>query len=179
MPRTCVEQNLPVTVYGRGWEDRLPKEVVAGSSVRNELLSDYYRAAKIVLNDHWPDMARRGFISNRIFDAGLSGTLVISDDFEGKEIFFGSVPTCRDRAELEEKTRFFLASEEARRTLAGRLRHIVALSHTFDHRAQTLLRIARRTAAFRLGLPAGLATTTIDRPVEAPPGFDASAKPQA
>jgi hypothetical protein len=179
MPRTCVEQNLPVTVYGRGWEDRLPKEVVAGSSVRNELLSDYYRAAKIVLNDHWPDMARRGFISNRIFDAGLSGTLVISDDFEGKEIFFGSVLTCRDGAELEEKTRFFLAREEARRTLAGRLRHIVALSHTFDHRAQTLLRIARRTAAFRLGLPAGLATTTIDRPVEAPPGSDASAKPRA
>lgn len=167
MPKTCVERGLPVAVYGRAWGDQLPASVVRGTQVRNQTLSAYYRSAKIVLNDHWPDMAKRGFISNRIFDAGLSGALVLSDSFAGEEIFFGSVITCRDGEDLEEKVRFFLANEPVRRALGERLRQTVAMSHTFDHRARELVRVAQQIAALRLGLPAGAASSNSDGP--APP----------
>ena len=162
MPTTCVDHDLPVTVYGQGWENRLPESVIGGRHVRNQQLAAYYRSAKVVLNDHWPDMARRGFISNRIFDAGLSGSLVISDEFDGNEIFFGSVVTCRDGTDFERKARFFLGNEPARKALADRLRQIVTLSHTFDHRARELVRVARQTAAARLGLPTGAPSTNLD-----------------
>ena len=169
MPATCVNHDLPVTVYGQDWENRLPETVIGGRHVRNQQLGAYYRSAKIVLNDHWPDMARRGFISNRIFDAGLSGSLVISDEFDGDEIFFGSVVTCRDGADLERKARFFLENESARLALADRLRQIVTLSHTFDHRARELVRVARQTAAARLGLPTGAASANQDMAAPASP----------
>jgi spore maturation protein CgeB len=167
MPMTCAARGLPVTVYGQDWEGRLPPEAIGGRHVPNGRLGAYYRAAKVVLNDHWPDMARRGFVSNRIFDAGLCGALVVSDRFEGAEIFFGSVVTCRGEADLEAQLRFFLGNAPARRALAGRLRRIVLAQHTFDHRAHELVRVARRIAAFRLGLPAGAATGNDDIP--APP----------
>ena len=37
----------------------------------------------LVLNDHWADMAREGFVSNRIFDALATGAPVVSDSVPG------------------------------------------------------------------------------------------------
>jgi spore maturation protein CgeB len=145
--------------------------MVRGEHVPNHRLGAYYSSAGIVLNDHWPDMARRGFVSNRIFDAGLAGAFVISDDFAGKEMFYGSVVTCADAEDLEVKALHFLENAEARQALADRLRRIVLAAHTFDHRARDLVRVARRTLAFRLGLPIGAATTNVDAPAERTPDF--------
>jgi hypothetical protein len=164
MPMTCAARGLPITVYGQDWEDRLPEAAIGGRHVPNGRLGAYYRAAKVVLNDHWPDMARRGFVSNRIFDAGLCGALVVSDRFEGAEIFFGSVVTCSNAAELETELGFFLGNEPARRMLAERLRRIVLGQHTFDHRARELVHVARRIAALRLGLPTAVAAANEDLP---------------
>jgi hypothetical protein len=48
-----------------------------------------YARAEAVLNDHWPDMARLGFLSNRLFDAVASGARVVSDDAVGLTEVFG------------------------------------------------------------------------------------------
>jgi spore maturation protein CgeB len=88
-----------------------------------------------VLNDHWPDMRAQGFVSNRIFDVGLSGGFVISDTFAGAELFKDCIVTYETPAELRELCQRWLADEKGRRAVATRLRDRVLSRHTFDHRA--------------------------------------------
>lgn len=78
----AVEAGLPLTVYGPGWEG-LPAGVWQGAHVPNEHVPQLYRSHGIVLADHWPDMARDGFVANRVFDAIAAGARVISDEVVG------------------------------------------------------------------------------------------------
>lgn len=78
----AVEAGVPLTVYGRGWED-LPAGAWHGEYVDNRRLPELYHRHGIVLADHWPDMARNGFIANRVFDAVAAGARVICDDVVG------------------------------------------------------------------------------------------------
>ena len=52
----AISKNLPVSIFGTGWEKLLPPGWIAGAYIPNHLLHEYYAGAKIVLNDHWPDM---------------------------------------------------------------------------------------------------------------------------
>ncbi len=59
-----------------------------GEYVDNARLPEIYHRHGVVLADHWPDMASRGFVANRVFDAVASGATVICDDVAGvHEIF--------------------------------------------------------------------------------------------
>ena len=78
----AVEAGIPLAVYGPGWGG-LPEGVWQGEHVPNAQLPELYRAHGIVLADHWPDMAQRGFIANRVFDAVAAGAAVISDAVVG------------------------------------------------------------------------------------------------
>jgi GT2 family glycosyltransferase/spore maturation protein CgeB len=132
----ALERDLPLTLLGAEWEDLVGAERVSGSHVPNHLLSAYYASASIVLNDHWPDMATQGFVSNRIFDALAAGALVISDPVEGLEDLLGdAVPTFSDADELERMVRHFLADPEERHRIALQGMELVRNLHTFDHRA--------------------------------------------
>ena len=66
----------------------LPDGVWCGEYVDNRLLPELYAGHGIVLADHWPDMARHGFIANRVFDAVASGARVICDDVVGVDDVF-------------------------------------------------------------------------------------------
>jgi spore maturation protein CgeB len=95
-----------------------------------------YSSASIVLNDHWPDMAAHGFISNRIFDALAAGALVISDPVEGLDALLdGAVPTFSDADDLENLVRRLLADPDERTQKAERGMELIRRDHTFDARA--------------------------------------------
>lgn len=79
----AIEAGVGLTIYGSGWEGRVPPGVVKGEYFPNDRLAELYSSAQVVLNDHWPDMARHGFISNRIFDALACGARVVSDPVPG------------------------------------------------------------------------------------------------
>jgi GT2 family glycosyltransferase len=89
----CVEKELPLSVYGGGWDKLIPKKYIKGNFIENELIPYYYKRAKVVLNDHWDDMKKNGFISNRIYDVLAVGGTILTDyvvgmeDFEGKQLF--------------------------------------------------------------------------------------------
>ncbi|MEQ3670368.1 rhamnan synthesis F family protein [Pseudophaeobacter sp.] len=151
MPTACVERGLPIAIYGAEWEGLIPKRYVLGTHVPNNRLAAYYRASKIVLNDHWADMAREGFVSNRIMDAGLAGALVVSDRFEGEEVFMGNVVTCDRPQEVEEAVRHYLHYDAERQQKARNLQQLVQLHHTVDHRAGQVLRIIQGLARDRMG----------------------------
>ncbi|MFC5675816.1 glycosyltransferase family protein [Aeromicrobium endophyticum] len=128
-----------LTVFGDGWEQFIDPTHVAADHLDNERVPAAYRGARIVLNDHWPDMARLGFYSNRLFDAVAAGARVVSDRADGLEDVLG--PSARTYGSLDELRALLdpgsslwpgadvLASNAAR----------VAAQHSFDARARVLL----------------------------------------
>ncbi len=130
-----------LAVYGRSWTpERLDPRYLAGELVPNEDLAGFYAAAGIVLNDHWTDMQREGFLSNRLYDASAAGAFVISDAIDGlREEFDGGVVAYHGRAELRDLVEAYLADPEARAARAAQARAAVLARHTFDHRAQEIL----------------------------------------
>lgn len=142
--RDAVESGLPVTLVGRGWHEFLDPSRVAAYSIANAELSAAYRAAGIVLSDHFADMRRDGFIANRLFDAAASGARVITDEIAGLDGLFGtSVQVYRTREELvrlataPDRDAVF-GDEAARRAVAADVRE----KHSFAARARRLVEIA-------------------------------------
>ncbi|WP_298804241.1 glycosyltransferase [uncultured Pseudokineococcus sp.] len=149
--RVLVEAGRDVAVYGGGWERFLPPGVLRGAGIDNTALSAAYRGAGVVLNDHWDDMRRAGFASNRLFDAAASGARVISDHVEGLEEVFGPlVRTYRDQQELlalvDEGPAGFPPDDER-----ARLGRLVGAEHSFAARARVLLDAALAVRAGRPG----------------------------
>ena len=86
-----------VEVHGEGW----PNLTVASRQVPNAELGRLYASAGVVLNDHWADMRRDGFVSNRLFDAAACGARALSYDVAGaSELFGGLVRTFTEPAEV-------------------------------------------------------------------------------
>lgn len=153
--RTIIDDLTPtahdLAVYGADWTpDLLDPRHLRGPVVPNAELHRYYSSARIVLNDHWPEMAAAGFVSNRIYDALATGTLVVSDPVDGIERQFdGAVVTYRDRDDLRRQVARYLADERARRERAARGRQVVLERHTFAHRVDRLLELLAPYLAVR------------------------------
>jgi len=147
----AVESGIPLTVYGDGWDGRIPREIWKGRYFPNERLPDLYASAAIVLSDHWPDMRREGIVSNRVFDALAAGAFVISDRVAGiHELLEGAVPTFSSPSELVDLVDTYLSNPDARRELTERGRRLVLQKHTFDHRAATIVERIRPLLVGRL-----------------------------
>jgi flavodoxin len=138
--KDCIEAGVRPTIYGKDWDRFVSQELIAGEFVNNEEVSSMYRSAGIVLNDHWPDMAREGFYSNRLFDAVASGGRIVSDYVQGvEELFDGAVQTYGPPSELAtlcapENRGQWGTNEEiiARATRIGQV-------HSFDQRVKELV----------------------------------------
>ena len=133
-----------IAVFGVGWEEFLPSERIAGEFLPNEQLPAAYAAAGIVLSDHHPDMAEKGFLSNRLFDAIASGARVLSDRVVGIEEVFGSAVVVFDDEDdlariLETPASLVFPDRESRLLHADRIRR----QHSFDARAQVLVERAQ------------------------------------
>lgn len=140
--RDAVAVGADLAVWGEGWEGLLPDGVHRGVFVPNDALPGLYRSARVVLNDHWDDMARDGFLSNRLFDAAASGALVVTDPVPGvDELFHGAVRTYASVDELRELLRAGDRTTTADRVARGKR---VGAEHSFTRRAEVLLDAVRR-----------------------------------
>jgi spore maturation protein CgeB len=140
----AIEAGLPLTIYGGGWDNLIPSRFVRAAHYPNDELARLYASAGVVLNDHWPDMRDRGFISNRIFDALASGAVLVSDRVVGLEEMFGDlVPTYGNAVELGEVVRRLLRDDERRLEISRSASRLVAENHTFAHRADELFSLVR------------------------------------
>ena len=134
-----------LAVFGVGWDEFLPRERISGEFVSNDELPVAYAGAGIVLNDHHPDMAQAGFLSNRLFDAVASGARVLSDRAVGVEEVFGSSVVAFD--DEDDLLRLLeLPIDEVFLDRAGRLAQArrIAHEHSFDARATVLTECAQR-----------------------------------
>jgi O-antigen biosynthesis protein len=156
-----VTAGVDLSIFGREWDGLVPGHIVEGDRIDNEALCDYYGNAGVVYNDHWPDMARWGFLSNRLFDAAACGAYVVSDKVEGiAEVFEGLIATYETLPDLTDLSSPSAVGrwEPAR---AHALRELVLSRHTFAHRADDLLDKARELSEAKisgLNLSAGPGT---------------------
>lgn len=138
--RYALESGFNVSVYGYNWQGIVPKDMYKAPYIANTELNRYYSSAKIVLNDHRPDMKEMGFINNRIYDATAAGALVISDYMpEIEEAYGDSVPMYKTKEELAELLNYYLTHEEERQALAEKAREITLNQFTITAAAQKVL----------------------------------------
>ena len=149
-------------VYGHGWTpDVLDPRHLRGEHIPNDRLAAYYAAADIVLNDHWADMAKWGFMTNRLYDAAASGAFVLSDHLDeiAKE-FDDGIATFSSGPELRALVARYLAKPELREAMAERARAAVLARHTFDHRADAIIAVIGPMLEARRGATAAPAGTS-------------------
>ncbi|WP_455429486.1 glycosyltransferase family protein [Methanobrevibacter arboriphilus] len=80
----------------------MTKKYISDTYIPNHELNKLYSSCKILLNDHWQDMAKNGFVSNRIFDGLASGAFIISDEFKDSKKLFGDfLVTYSDKKTIE------------------------------------------------------------------------------
>jgi len=132
-------------IFGVGWAEYVDPDKIAGQFLPNDDLPVAYANAGIVLNDHHREMAREGFLSNRLFDAVASGARVMTDRARGIEDVFGdAVVVYEDEDQLVELLAQPVESvfpDEASRQMAAER---IARDHSFDVRASILIDRAER-----------------------------------
>jgi len=116
----------------------IPDHLWAGEFLPHAQLPLAYASARVVLNDHWRDMAEQGFLSNRLFDAVAAGAAVVSDGATGLADVFGS--SVRIWGDADDLGRILgpdgvLPTTTERRDAAAR----IARDHSFRDRAEVLL----------------------------------------
>jgi len=140
VPRPSVALSLLAglrpAIYGSGWVGLVDPSLVVADHVDNAELGRLYASAGVVLNDHWEDMRRQGFVSNRVFDVAASGAPLITDDVAGVEALDGiAVQAVRTAGELRAAVERWLRNPVDRVGAAARVQQ----QHSFDARARTLL----------------------------------------
>jgi GT2 family glycosyltransferase len=140
----ALSNGLPLTVYGEGWSGLARGGVLRATHFPNENLATLYGSAKVVLNDHWPDMRDSGFVSNRVFDALASGSVVVSDPVDGLRDLFGDlVPTYATPDDLANTVRELLEDDDKRKQIGALGSALVNAEHTFANRAERMLELLR------------------------------------
>jgi len=137
--RGAIEGGVDLTLYGNGWDDILPEGTAAAAYVANHELGGLYASAGITLNDHWDDMRRDGFLSNRLFDAAACGARILTDPIAGVTDVLGAL--VREFTDASDLVRIVRQRESLYPPATQRLElaaHVVA-EHSFDARARVLV----------------------------------------
>lgn len=146
--RAALAAGLRPAIYGANWEPYVDAELVEATFVPNEELPVLYSSVDVLLNDHWEDMRRHGFVANRVFDALACGTVVLSDPLpELGELFGDAVATYTGPDDLAATVRGLLDDPAPGRERAWKGRAVVLESHTFRVRAGQLLEHLRPLSA--------------------------------
>ncbi|ROS76384.1 glycosyl transferase family 1 [Curtobacterium sp. PhB130] len=139
----AVALGADLRVHGPGWADVLPAAMAGESSLSRTAVAAAYRDARVVLNDHWPDMAAGGFLSNRVFDVLASGGVVVTDPVAGLadvlEVPTLAVASSRESLAALLDPAYAWPSPAERAAVAAR----IAAEHSFDARAAVLVEAAR------------------------------------
>ena len=142
--RTASVIRNDLEVVGKGWEKYISRKQIKAQSLNHEQVAREYQNTKVVLCDHWSDMATQGFISNRIFDALACGATVISDYVAGLENYFdNSVITFNNPSELEVILKEDFSSD-SENPVSQEVADDIAKNHTFLNRAQALISEANK-----------------------------------
>jgi spore maturation protein CgeB len=137
----AAEPDRTFLLGGSGWGDkRMPSNVGYVGHVYTADHNAFNSTPTAVLNVNRESMARYGFSPpTRVFEAVGAGACLITDDWEGIELFLepgSEVLVARTGDDVAEHLRA-LRAEDAARIVASARRRILS-EHTYDHRAAQL-----------------------------------------
>lgn len=140
MVRWCISRNLPLELYGGGWDGVVDPAMLRAPSIANVDLPRFYASHLVLLNDHWDSMRLNGFLSNRLFDGSATGTPILTDGVAGLSQVFGDTIAVADTADaFAARIEDALARPAHWLDRAAEARAIVLGAHTFDHRAREIM----------------------------------------
>lgn len=140
MVRWAVDSGIRPRIHGRHWAGVGFGELVVSDYIPNPQLPEFYRSARLSLNDHWGDMAHFGVINNRIFDCLASGLPVLSDTFgELREVCGDSILHAGDAAEFADAIRQFTFEYPRLCEKTTELWQRIGRHYTFDARAEQII----------------------------------------
>ena len=156
-------------IGGSGWHDKpMPPNVQNVGHVFTRDHNAFNSTPLAVLNVNRESMARYGFSpATRVFEAAGAGACLITDWFEGVEMFFepdAELLTARTGDEVAEHVRT-LTPERAKRIGESALRRVLA-EHTYDHRAAELEAVLNGRTGSR--------SSAIEAPAEVPLELEAA-----
>lgn len=136
----AVQEGLYPKVYGSGWEEFLHEGADLFGAIPPNETADRFNRAGVVLADHWDDMRRLGYVSNRIFDVAAAAGVLVTDTVRGVTDLIPDTHTYADPDDLRELVKHLLERDQAERLIEvqRKQRHVLSL-HTFDNRVDELL----------------------------------------
>ena len=129
----------PPRIWGRRWRDHVAPDLLAGEFIPNEDLGTHYASAKVVLNDHMPEMQEAGFISNRVFDVLASGAELVSDRLPDLGIAMPSAAEASNAEAVGRAINTALSEYDERRASRLALAEHVRTHHSFAARARQIM----------------------------------------
>ena len=135
---------------GNGWHDKpMPANVRAIGHVGTRDHNAFNCSAKAVLNVARDSMAATGFSpATRVFEAAGAGACIITDAWEGIELFLEpeqEILVARDGAEVA--ARLAALTPERARAIGRRAQARILAEHTYDRRGALLDRLLTETLA--------------------------------
>ena len=129
-------------IFGKNWENVPKFSNYTGGFLRYEEMPIAYKYTKIVVDDANSATIEYGAVNSRVFDALAAGRLVLTNGAKGsEETFMGLLPVFRNAQEFKELISYYMENPGERKALTDRLQKYVLENHTYDIRANTLLRL--------------------------------------
>jgi len=145
----AVKNNLPISVYGKFWENFIHPKHIKDTYLDNNQLHKYYSNADIVLADTNENMKNLGFIPNRIYDVTACKGFIISDYMpEIEEIYGDAVPMYKNEQEFIQLVTYYLAHPQERKAKAEKAYKITVENYTnknFVSSLDTIIKSYRRS----------------------------------
>lgn len=146
--RKIVQDIIPppkeLSIYGTRWEGMIPDKYIKGTWFPNNQLRKLYSSCDVLLNDHWDDMKKYGFINNRVFDALACKAVLINDDFDELKKVLPGVITYNGREELLSLINDIYSNPEVYKKNTEKLYSLIISKHTVDKRVEEFLNILNR-----------------------------------
>jgi spore maturation protein CgeB len=144
-PAACAPE-LTFVLGGSGWDDKVkPANVRYVGHVGTELHNTFNSSAKFVLNINRESMAIYGFSPpTRVFEAAASAACIISDTWEGIDMFFvpdREILIARDGDQITHILRNI--SDQEAREIGRAAQERVLREHTYAQRAQQVDRVLK------------------------------------
>lgn len=125
-------------IYGANWDKVDKLNPYSKGFISYEEMPYVYHHTKIVLDDANHVTKPYGSVNSRVFDALMSGALVITNGAKGSnELFHGELPYYETKDELTKLIDFYLTNDNERLSKVTLLKKIILENHTYSHRAET------------------------------------------
>jgi len=132
-------------LYGKNWDQVEKLSKYDKGFVKYGDIPKVYANTKLLIDDANRVTKPWGSVNSRVFDALMSGVLVITNgELGSKDVFQGKLPVYSNANELERLIKYYLNDDQTRQEKVKELQQIVKTKHTYKHRANEVKKVLKK-----------------------------------